>query len=326
MKNPIEIIINPSELGAGTRGSSLGPYAILNAARRQKNTFFSNINLVRMPDKNELLDQAVYSPFARRIDGVCDIYDGIVKQMQNSLSSSSTVFVLSGDHSSATATIAGIRNKYPNRKIGVVWVDAHADIHSPYTTPSGNMHGMSLGAALGIDNKENKRNTPKCNTIRKWNWMKNMGPDNKSLVLPNEVIYIGLRDIEEEEQKLINLLDLKVIDVNEFRQKGAVQIAKDVHQYFNEIDVLYVSFDVDSMDPDDSSYGTGTPYKDGIFVKEAKELLGEFSKSEKLKCLEIVEINPCLDSKNKMGEIVFDILENSIKNVLYRENLRVPFN
>ena len=185
---------------------------------------------------------------------------------------------------------------------------------------------MSLGAALSIDNLKNKRNTPKINTVRKWNWMKSMGPDNNSLIHPSEVVYIGLRDVELEERKLIKSLDIKVIDVDEFREKGAVQISQDVHAHLNQMDVLYVSFDVDSMDPDDSSYGTGTPFKDGLFVQEAKDLLEEFSKSEKLKCLEIVEINPCLDTKNKMGEIAFDILENSIINVLHRESQQVPFN
>ena len=324
MEKAIELVINPSELGAGTRGSALGPYAVLYAGRKRNSTLFHEISSVVIPNKNELLDQPINYLSAKRIDGVCEVYNKVMEQMKKSLSSSSTVLVLSGDHSSATATIAGIRNKYPEKKLGVVWVDAHADIHSPYTTPSGNIHGMSLGAALGIDNKKNQINRPKENVIKKWNWMKKLGPKSTHPIKPEDIIYIGLRDIEKQEEKLISSLNIKTIETSEFQNNGALKIAEEVKHYFKDYDLLYVSFDVDSMDPMDSSFGTGTPFKNGILVKDAKILLGEFAKFEKLKCLEIVEINPLLDTKNKMGEIGFSLLENCIKNIL--EKQKVPLN
>ena len=214
-----------------------------------------------IPNKNELLDQPINYLSAKRIDGVCEVYNKVMEQMKKSLSSSSTVLVLSGDHSSATATIAGIRNKYPEKKLGVVWVDAHADIHSPYTTPSGNIHGMSLGAALGIDNKKNQINRPKENVIKKWNWMKKLGPKSTHPIKAEDIIYIGLRDIEKQEEKLISSLNIKTIETSEFQNNGALKIAEEVKHYFKDYDLLYVSFDVDSMDPMDSSFGTGTPFK-----------------------------------------------------------------
>ena len=321
MEKAIELVINPSELGAGTRGSALGPYAVLYAGRKINSTLFHEISSVVIPNKNELLDQPINYLSAKRIDGVCEVYNKVMEQMKKSLSSSSTVLVLSGDHSSATATIAGIRNKYPEKKLGVVWVDAHADIHSPYTTPSGNIHGMSLGAALGIDNKKNQINRPKENVIKKWNWMKKLGPKSTHPIKPEDIIYIGLRDIEKQEEKLISSLNIKTIETSEFQNNGALKIAEEVKHYFKDYDLLYVSFDVDSMDPMDSSFGTGTPFKNGILVKDAKILLGEFAKFEKLKCLEIVEINPLLDTKNKMGEIGFSLLENCIKNILEKQKL-----
>ena len=324
MEKAIELVINPSELGAGTRGSALGPYAVLYAGRKRNSTLFHEISSVVIPNKNQLLDQPINYLSAKRIDGVCEVYNKVMEQMKKSLSSSSTVLVLSGDHSSATATIAGIRNKYPEKKLGVVWVDAHADIHSPYTTPSGNIHGMSLGAALGIDNKKNQINRPKENVIKKWNWMKKLGPKSTHPIKPEDIIYIGLRDIEKQEEKLISSLNIKTIETSEFQNNGALKIAEEVKHYFKDYDLLYVSFDVDSMDPMDSSFGTGTPFKNGILVKDAKILLGEFAKFEKLKCLEIVEINPLLDTKNKMGEISFSLLENCIKNIL--EKQKVPLN
>ena len=324
MEKAIELVINPSELGAGTRGSALGPYAVLYAGRKRNSTLFHETSSVVIPNKNQLLDQPINYLSAKRIDGVCEVYNKVMEQMKKSLSSSSTVLVLSGDHSSATATIAGIRNKYPEKKLGVVWVDAHADIHSPYTTPSGNIHGMSLGAALGIDNKKNQINRPKENVIKKWNWMKKLGPKSTHPIKPEDIIYIGLRDIEKQEEKLISSLNIKTIETSEFQNNGALKIAEEVKHYFKDYDLLYVSFDVDSMDPMDSSFGTGTPFKNGILVKDAKILLGEFAKFEKLKCLEIVEINPLLDTKNKMGEIGFSLLENCIKNIL--EKQKVPLN
>ena len=324
MEKAIELLINPSELGAGTRGSALGPYAVLYAGRKRNSTLFHEISSVVIPNKNQLLDQPINYLSAKRIDGVCEVYNKVMEQMKKSLSSSSTVLVLSGDHSSATATIAGIRNKYPKKKLGVVWVDAHADIHSPYTTPSGNIHGMSLGAALGIDNKKNQINRPKENVIKKWNWMKKLGPKSTHPIKPEDIIYIGLRDIEKQEEKLISSLNIKTIETSEFQNNGALKIAEEVKHYFKDYDLLYVSFDVDSMDPMDSSFGTGSPFKNGILVKDAKILLGEFAKFEKLKCLEIVEINPLLDTKNKMGEIGFSLLENCIENIL--EKQKVPLN
>ncbi|MDG1841729.1 MAG: arginase [Crocinitomicaceae bacterium] len=324
MEKAIELVINPSELGAGTRGSALGPYAVLYAGRKRNSSLFYKLSSVVIPNNNELLDQPINYLSAKRINGVCEVYDKVMGQMKQSLSTSSTVLVLSGDHSSATATIAGIRNKYPEKKLGVVWVDAHADIHSPYTTPSGNIHGMSLGAALGIDNKNNQINNPKENVIKKWNWMKKLGPKSTHLIKPEDIIYIGLRDIEKQEETLISSLNIKTIETSEFQKSGALKIAEEVEHYFKDYDLLYISFDVDSMDPMDSSFGTGTPFKNGILVKDAKILLGEFAKSEKLKCLEIVEINPLLDTKNKMGEIGFSLLENCIKNIL--EKQKVPLN
>ena len=315
MKKNIEIIINNSELGAGTRGSSLGPDAILTVARTEKSSFFSENKPVRIKNENHLLDLPNQSHFAKRIDGICEIYSRVMNQIQMSFKSSETVCIISGDHSSAAATIGGIKSSHPDKKIGVIWIDAHADIHSPYTTPSGNIHGMPLAVALNIDNEINKINTPKHSTIRKWEWMKNMAGKKEPMISPKDLVYIGLRDIENEESKLIDSLGIKNINIEELRELGISNITSTVNSYFDNHDLIYLSFDVDSMDPVDASYGTGTPVESGLLVSEASELIDEFCKLEKLKCIEFVEINPCLDKQNKMAKVSFNIIENSVNQL-----------
>ena len=315
MKKNIEIIINNSELGAGTRGSSLGPDAILTVARTKKNSFFSENKPVRIKDENNLLDQPNESHCAKRIDGICEIYSRVMNQIKISLKNSESICIISGDHSSAAATIGGIKSSYPDKKIGVIWIDAHADIHSPFTTPSGNVHGMPLAVALNLDNEKNKRNTPKNSTIRKWEWMKNMAGKKEPMISPNDLVYIGLRDIENEESKLIDCLGIKNISIEELREIGISNVISNVNSFFNDHDLIYLSFDVDSMDPEDASYGTGTPVESGLLVSEASELINEFSKLEKLKCIEFVEINPCLDKQNKMAKVSFNLIENSVNQL-----------
>ena len=315
MKKNIEIIINNSELGAGTRGSSLGPDAVLTVARKEKSTFFSENIPVRIKNENHLLDLPNHSHCAKRIDGICEIYSRVMNQVQLSFENSESLCIISGDHSSAAATIGGIKNSHPNKKIGVIWIDAHADIHSPFTTPSGNIHGMPLAVALNIDNKENKRNEPKHSTIRKWEWMKNMAGKKEPMISPIDLLYIGLRDIENEEIKLIESLGIKNISIEELRDQGISKTVSDINSYFKNHDLIYLSFDVDSMDPEDASYGTGTPVEKGLLVSEASELLNEFSQLEKVKCIEFVEINPCLDQKNKMAKLSFKLIESSVNQL-----------
>jgi arginase len=303
MSNKVEIIINNSELTAGTRGASLGPFAIMTAARKLGSEFFSKYQQTRLKDYNHLLDTPSYYRKAKNIEGLKEVY----LELQQAMSvGSEKKIVLAGDHGSAAGTILGLKTRYPNTKVGVVWIDAHADIHTPYTTPSGNMHGMPLAVAMGVDNLENKHNAIPDDLIAKWDELKALYQGDH--LQEDELIYIGVRDTEEEEDAIIESKKLRNITVGELRANRNWE--KELEAFCDRMDYIYVSFDVDSMDPSEVSHGTGTPVPNGLHVKEAEELLLRFAHHPKTKCIEFVEVNPCLDEKiNTMAEVTFGFLE-----------------
>lgn len=310
MSKNLRIIINPSELGAGTRGASLGPNAIFAAARTKKSKLFENREIHNIPDQNHLLDKPNVTSFAKNIDGIINVFSSVNQEISKSLSSGDFPLIIAGDHSSAGATVASISAFYPTKKIGVLWIDAHADLHTPYTTPSGNIHGMPLATALGHDNIDCKKNDLDELTTEKWNKLKS------SSLQPNNLVYIAVRDTEKEEDFLIKQLNIKNYTVEDVRQLGIQNLITELKKKFDEVEYLYVSFDVDSMDPELTSHGTGTPVPNGLSPKEAKEILIEVCKFDNLVALELVEVNPCLDEKkNKMAETALDILESIIETL-----------
>src|SRR6187551_1913751 len=153
MKN-IKLIEIPSEIGAGTRGASLGIDAIKIAALDFMSNFFVHFPSEKIEIQNNLLFEPIHSPYAKRIQGVANMYDRISKAVSDSIRNNFFPVIISGDHSNAGGTIAGIKMAKPKSKLGVIWIDAHADLHTPFTTPSGNLHGMPLATAIAEDNKE----------------------------------------------------------------------------------------------------------------------------------------------------------------------------
>ena len=314
MKSDIHFVFNPSEIAAGTRGASLGPAAIETAARKYHNTLFSEFPHSVVKDRNDALDLGLPPDGkAKYIDEYTEVFKNLESEVCRLLKNGKFPLVLSGDHSSGAATISGCKLAKPNQKLGVVWIDAHADIHSPYTTPSGNIHGMPLAIATGIDNLDCKINEPSEKTIADWNALKNSG-DIQPKISTDNLIFCGVRDTEQPEDYLLEKHSIKNFKVQEFRQSSAKKIGQEVLARLADCDWIYVSFDVDGMDPDETSYGTGTPVKNGLHPQEAKDLIETLLASGKVGCFEIVEVNPCLDNLcNKMAEVTFDILENSVK-------------
>ena len=309
MKKDIHFIINKSELTAGTRGASLGPEALFVAARAMNNQFFNDFNVEELPNYNYLLDRPVEHAFAKRVGGLIQVYSDVSTIVSEKLAKQQFPFLLSGDHGSAGGTIAGIKKAFPTKRLGVIWVDAHGDLHTPFTTPSGNMHGMPLATVINEDNLDCQINDVPPATIEAWNQLKNTGFEGAK-IQPEDLIFIAVRDTEAQENALIDRFNIKNYTVAEVQAEGAVQIAEKALQDLAECDIIYVSFDVDSMDPKETSFGTGTPVANGLHPNQAKELLQTFFKSSKLISMEFVEINPCLDDKmNQMATITFSILE-----------------
>jgi arginase len=221
--------------------------------------------------------------------------------------------VISGDHSNAGGTIAGIKMAKPKSKLGVIWIDAHADLHTPYTTPSGNMHGMPLAVSIAEDNKESSVHELDDKTAKQWDQLKSLGKSHQK-VLPEDVVFISLRDYEKEEKHLIEKHGMKVITTSEVRRTGAENVCRKVLRYLSDCTDIYVSFDVDSLDAG-ISRGTGTPVSNGLKEREVEDLISKFMQNRKICCFEITEVNPTLDKENLMAEIAFNILQRSV-NVL----------
>ncbi len=313
MRN-IKIIEVRSEIGAGTRGASLGIDAIKIAALDFMSSLFVNFSTEQIEDENRLLYEPVASPYAKRIQGVHTMYERISKSVSETMKSGLFPLVLAGDHSSAGGTIAGIKIAKPKSKLGVIWIDAHADIHTPFTTPSGNMHGMPLATALAFDNKESRVHTPDDQTLGIWDKLKNIGKIQPK-VLPEDIVYIALRDFEKEEEFLIKKHNIKVIPVQEVRRKGVENVVRQTLMHLSACDDIYVSFDVDSLDSS-ISRGTGTPVSNGLKEREAEDLMASLMQNHKICCFEITEVNPTLDKENLMAEIAFNILQRSVNLLL----------
>jgi len=312
MKN-IKLIEVPSEIGAGTRGASLGIDAIKIAALDFMSNFFVHFPSEKVETENKLLFEPIQSPYAKRISGVLTMYDRVSKAVKESIKNNFFPVVISGDHSTAGGTIAGIKLARPNIRLGVIWIDAHSDMHTPYTTPSGNMHGMPLSASIGEDNEESKVHEPDEKTKKEWEQLKNYGKINPK-ILGEDIVFISLRDYEKEEKHLIDKYGMKVITTNEVRRKGPESVVKAALRFLNECTDIYVSFDVDCLDSSISK-GTGTPVSNGLREREAEDLVSKFMQNRKICCFEITEVNPTLDKENLMSEIAFNILQRSV-NVL----------
>lgn len=312
MKN-IKIIEVKSEIGAGTRGASLGVDAIKIAALDFMSNFFVHFPTENIETENKLLFEPIESPYAKRVKGIVTMYERISKSVCETLKANWFPIVLSGDHSTAGGTITGIKMAHPKEKLGVIWIDAHADLHTPYTTPSGNVHGMPLAAALNEDNPDCSLHELDDQTIKQWNQLKHTGKITQK-VLPEDVVFISLRDYEKEEEHLIKKYGMKVITTTEVRRKGPENIARAVIRYLKDCDLIYLSFDVDSLDAS-ISRGTGTPVSNGLREREAEDLISKFMQHRKICCFEISEVNPTLDKENLMAEIAFNILQRSV-NVL----------
>ena len=308
MKN-IKLIEVPSEIGAGTRGASMGIDAIKIASLDFMSNFFIHFPSETIQTENKLLYEPIESPYAKRIKGVVTMYERVSKSVAETIKAGFFPLVISGDHSTSGATIAGLKIAKPKSKLGVIWIDAHADLHTPYTTPSGNIHGMPLAISINEDNAESGSHELDAETKKHWNSLKKIG-NICPKVLPEDIVFISLRDFEKEEKNVIDKYGMKVITTTEFRRKGAENVVRAVMRYLSDCTDIYVSFDVDSLDSAITK-GTGTPVRNGLKEREAEDLISKLMQVRKISCFEITEVNPTLDKENLMAEIAFNILQRS---------------
>jgi arginase len=308
----IIVIENTSEIAAGTRGSSLAVDAIKIASIKENKSLFPSLKSIKIENENHRIFEDVEITYAKRIDGVIKVYDDIVSKVVPVLSSNAFPLIISGDHSNAGGSIAALKAAFPKKRIGVVWIDAHADLHSPYTSPTGNIHGMPLATALAEDNLEQMVNELDPRTIEKWERLKNTAGIAPKINV-SDLVFVGVRSTEKPERSIMDRNSIPNYTTQDMVKKGVDAIAKEILTYLAECDVLYISFDVDSMDME-LSQGTGTPVKDGLSKHQAIELIKKLLADVRVKMFEVVEVNPLLDKKgNLMAEMALETIIEVIK-------------
>ena len=310
----IKLVEVRSEIAAGTRGASLGIDALKIASLDKKSNFFSRFDPINVPDANSYLWKGNKHSFAKYIDGVYQILKNVYSTIELLRMEKKFPIILAGDHSTAAGTIMGIKSANPEKRLGVIWIDAHADLHTPYTTPSGNMHGMPLAMCLQEDNKECQINEIPEETIQYWEKIKKIGGDFPKMNA-KDIVFITVRDTEEPEDHLIQKYGIKNFKTEEVRSLGVPEVARQALEVLKDCEQIYISFDVDSLDSS-ISMGTGTPVANGLTVEEAIELNTTLIKDKRVCCWEIVEVNPTLDTENLMAENAFDILEATTKSLV----------
>jgi len=311
---PIKILKNRSDIGAGTRGSDIGIDALEIAAINSNNDFFNKYLFDDVKTHNESIYDKVKCTFAKRIGFVLEQCERLRDKVFKNLNEGYFPLILSGDHSSSIGTMAAIHKHLMGNEFGVIWIDAHADLHTPFTTPSGNVHGMPLAVALGNTNPSNKVNEVDNYTLSNWNKLTKLGFSYPILKSKN-LVYMGLRDIESQEKEYILKNSIKNFNVQEIRLKGIDNFIEDILKCFTSVKKIYISFDVDSLDPDSVSKGTGTPVNNGFEIVEVISIIKAIIKTNKVIALEVSEINPLLDNKgNMMAEKTFEIIKNIFKN------------
>ena len=309
----IKLIEVSSELGGRKAGASIGMDAVRIASyssdlTKDFYTRFEDDLYTRITAPNSAYHLPYKYPFAKRIERVFPIFQKTCDEVSKSITHNDFTTVISGDHSVAIGTIAGIKQSNPEKRIGVIWIDAHTDVHNPYTSDSGNLHGMPLSSAINDNNLECQFNDIDNNIAEFWEELREIG-GTKDKVNMADVVYVAIRDFERAEEHLIKKYNNKIYRTIDVRQIGAIELAHKIIKDLEHCDIIYISFDVDSMDPS-VSVGTGTPFENGLFEYEAKDLLKTLVACDKVKCLEISEINPLLDTENKMGLCIFNILKS----------------
>ncbi len=215
------------------------------------------------------------------------------------------LLALSGDHSSALACAAALHQAFPKARIGLIWLDAHADLHSPWTSHSGNPHGMPLAAILGLDHHHLARHEIDTETALYWQQLKAFCNGHFH---PDDLLYIGLRSVEIEEARALQELDLTYWTPQDLNPTHLPELTAQIRRFFKDYDHVYVSLDVDVLDPYYMP-GTGTPVAGGLTTDFLLPLLEALFADLPVRLLEIVEYNPTLDRHGNGLRTILHLLE-----------------
>ncbi|WP_026576970.1 arginase [Bacillus sp. UNC438CL73TsuS30] len=277
----LSIIGMPMDLGQMRRGVDMGPSAIRYAGinERLKPLFDEVHDLGDIPigrpevvvDKESNL---------RNLDLVAEKNTLLAEKVDEVIESGSFPLVLGGDHSIAIGTLAGVAKHYKN--LGVIWYDAHGDLNTAETSPTGNIHGMPLAASLGLGHP----------------LLTELGGYSPK-IKPENVVIIGARALDDGEKDLIKEIGIKVYTMHEIDRLGMTKVMEETISYLKEnTDGVHLSLDLDGLDPSDAP-GVGTPVMGGISYRESHLAMEMLEESKIITSAEFVEVNPILDEKNR---------------------------
>jgi arginase len=290
----IAVIGAPLDLGAGRRGVDMGPSAIRYAGLDKQLTDKLG---VRVTDAGNVISPVVETTSmgdtnARYLAQILDLCDRLSTLVAEAAGRGALPLVLGGDHSVGLGTLVGMAQVRGSG--GVVWIDAHGDLNTPATSPSGNVHGMVLAAALGLAGDAFKRE----------GWP-------LPAVEPGKLALVGVRSLDDGERDLLRKLDAKVFTMSEIDRIGVEPCMREAIAHASGAAFLHVSLDLDVVDPDYAP-GVGTPVRGGLSYREAHLAMETVAESGLIDSMDVVEVNPILDRENATGQLAVELVASAL--------------
>ncbi|RMF56480.1 MAG: arginase [Calditrichaeota bacterium] len=300
--NNIALISAYMDLGAGRRGVDMGPSAIRIAGlteRLEKLNYAVHEMGAIYAHEREICEQGASN--LKYLDEISEVCKQIKDQVLAALEKGWLPLVLGGDHSIAMGSISGVASFFRQRKerIGLIWVDAHTDMNTPETSPSGNIHGMPLAVLLGYG-------APKLTVLN---------GESPSLA-PQNVTLIAARDIDTEEKELVRESGIRVFTMSEIDERGIGYCMDEaIKRATAGTCGFHLSFDMDAIDPHEAP-GVGTPVNGGLTYREAHLICEKTAMSRQLLSMDVVEVNPILDRQNRTAELALQLIESALGKMI----------
>ncbi len=297
MNKKVEIIGVQMDLGAGTRGVNMGPAAIRLACLHDGLKEME----INFEDKGDLymLKEGKTSEKLKNYEQVVDINKKLYNAVKESYANDAFPVILGGDHSIAAGSISATAEKY--QKIGVIWIDAHGDWNDDTITGSGNMHGMPFSAVCG--------HGPDI--------MVDLGQEKRAFVSTKNAVQIAGRDIDPAERVKMKEAGVTVFSIADVDRLGIHEVMRQAIEIAsNGTEGIHVSYDIDAVTPEFAP-GTGTTVHGGLSSREAFIVVEELAASGKMLALDMVEVNPILDTKNRTGELAKELILSALGKVVY---------
>jgi arginase len=298
IQQTVTVIGFPIDLGSGRRGVDMGPSALRIAGLENKLERLG-YKVEDVGDiKIEIMErQKISNLKLKYLDEILKTSKTLAEQVEKVLEQTKFPLCIGGDHSMALGTIAGISSYCKKNKLtlGVIWIDAHTDMNTDKTTPSGNIHGMPLAASMGLGYSE---------LVNLYGFSPKLKPENCAV--------IAARSIDPQERLNIKKLGLSVYTMSDVDKLGVHRIISRVLKQFKEkVDHIHVSFDVDSVDPNFAP-GVGTPVPGGLNYREAHSIMESIAECGCMNSLEVAEVNPILDIRNSSAVFAADLIASSM--------------